>query len=1117
MLYIARSESRAERLADAVAGLDPDVDVILLPAWDCLPYDRFSPSAAVMARRIAALSRLSDAPGAAGRLVVATVEAALQRVSPPETWQAGGYVLDAGARLSAEELKVYLVRAGYVLDDVVDEPGEAAFRGTIDLFPGLADRPIRLRLENGVIGAIDRYDPSTQRSEGEVGQAMLQPVSELVLDADLVRRFLREEPPIAAEEGAAENAWRAHLLTGTPSAPRRAAGLEHALPLFQEQLRSLFDLVPDAPVLLDPEVEERCDGWLDQIAEAFRHRISMPSMPALGDVTPLPVPPPDRLYLDAEAWAAALGQRRVLELTPEAEGAVLVAAEPVPRFIGAADPARALAEYVHTRSTAGDRVVLCGASTAEAQRLSALVQRRLGQPAVACATWRAAETLDPGTIATAVAPLPSGFATEGLAVVAFADAFPPRDAREAAAAIASPLTVAHDLRLGDLVVHPDHGIATLAGLQSIDQQGTPHACLVLEFAEEEKLLVPAADIARLWRYGSADAGVAPDRLSGQSWEKRRAAVEAAIDETARGLVALARSREQQSAPRLVPPAARYRRFAVRFPYAETPDQRTAIAAVLDDLASGRPMNRLVCGDVGFGKTEVAVRAAAAAVMAGKQVALLAPTRILARQHLETFRRRFAGFDVRIEAVMRTSRVAAFREIVKGAADGSIGILIGTHVVASEKLRFQDLGLVIIDEEQRFGQQQKDRIRDISAGLHVLAMSATPIPRTLQSALAGVTDLSIIATPPVRRRPGRTFVVPFEPAVVREALMRERSQGGQSFVVCPRIADLEPMRAQLAELVPDLDLAVAHGRMRADTLEETVLAFADGAHDVLLTTDIIESGLDIPNANTMLVWRADRFGLAELHQLRGRVGRGRRRGIVFLLTERGHRTSAATRKRLETLQTLQGLGAGFAIGTRDLDLRGAGDLLGADQSGHLRLIGTALYQDLLERAMRRARGEPVEEAPMPEMNIGLSYAIPEEYVPEDEVRLNLYSRLAQVTGETPAAEFAEELADRFGPAPDSVTDMLTFVLARAEARDAGIVRVDAGPEGIALMFRRGDPQEQAKRAAQADFPAARCVGERLVVPVDSPAPRQRLALLRRLIASVADGAPPQARQACDARS
>ncbi|MET0338706.1 MAG: DEAD/DEAH box helicase, partial [Caulobacter sp.] len=538
-----------------------------------------------------------------------------------------------------------------------------------------------------------------------------------------------------------------------------------------------------------------------------------------------------------------------------------------------------------------------------------------------------------------------------------------------------------------------------------------------------------------------------------------------IDEAAAKLVALAQARQAKVCDPVAPPKAAYRRFCARFPYPETPDQLAAIDAVLSDLAAGRPMDRLVCGDVGYGKTEVALRAAAAVALSGRQVALAAPTTVLARQHFETFRRRFAGAGVGVAQLSRLVSPAEARRVREGLESGEIKVVIGTHALAGKAVSFDDLGLVIIDEEQKFGAALKEQLRSLSADGHLLTLTATPIPRTLQAAMVGVQDVSVIASPPARRRPIRTFLAPFDPASLRTALMREHRRGGQSFIVAPRIEDLGPLSEQLASATPELSVKIAHGDLPADEVDAAMVAFADGQGDVMLATNIIESGLDVPRANTIIVWRPDRFGLSQLHQLRGRVGRGRTQGVAYLLTPADEELSETARARLATLEAFDRLGSGLAISVRDLDIRGGGDLVGEDQAGHLKLIGAALYQRLLERAVRVARGEAPEGEWSPELNVGAMGGLPPEYCPDPVTRVNLYARLARMADLAEIDAFEEELADRFGEPPQPATDWLASARLGLLARAADVRKVSAGPKGVVLHLGPTHRKDVARRAQQ----------------------------------------------------
>jgi transcription-repair coupling factor (superfamily II helicase) len=712
-------------------------------------------------------------------------------------------------------------------------------------------------------------------------------------------------------------------------------------------------------------------------------------------------------------------------------------------------------------------------------------------------TWREVRDAAPGALLAAAVELDRGWREDGLTAIAAADVLGSRagDPGAARPGAVTAFEEATELHLGDAVIHEAHGLGILRGLETVTAGEIESEAIRVEHAGGATRLVPVEEAHLLWRYGAEAEAVTLDKLDGSSWEKRRTDLDASIAATARQLVRLAAARAQSRAPVLEPPVAQYERFASGFPFTETAHQLRAIEAVRDDLGSGKPMDRLVVGDVGYGKTEVALRAAAIAVLAGKQVALVAPTTVLVRQHFDTFRRRFAPFGVKVAALSRLSTAAEARAAKAAIADGTAHIAMGTQTLAGKSVAFHDLGLVIVDEEQRFGAADKAKLRGLRQGAHMLTLTATPIPRTLQSALVGLQDLSLIATPPARRLPVRTQLAGLTPELVKGALLREKRRGGQSFLVVPRIEDLEPMAARVRALVPDLSIRRAHGRMAAAEADEEMVRFAGGDGDILLATNIIEAGLDIPRANTMLVWRADRFGVAQLHQLRGRVGRGRNRGYFFLLTEAGAEIAEATQKRLRTMEALDQLGAGFAVSARDLDLRGAGELLGEEQSGHLKLIGVDLYQHLLERAIRAARGESTDSW-LPALSLGIGARLPEAWVPEEEVRINLYARLARLGSAEAADAFADELEDRFGTVPQAAQLLLQAAQLRLMAREAGVARIDAGPAAIAFTPRG----RRLERAAAAGLERK---GERYLLREASEAGPARLEAARVVLEALAD--------------
>lgn len=1035
LVYPAATPEAAEALHRALAVLDPAMRSTVFPAWDCFPYDRTPPSRAAMGRRMGVLRWLTD-PQAPPDIIVTTVPALLQRVPPRTVWADAHVDFRTGDAIDLDRAVADLERLGYVMDERVDEPGEAAVRGkVIDLFPAAAGMPCRIEHEDGRITAIRSYDPRTQRTEADAAVLLVDPASEIVSPRGADR---------PAEPGDAQR-----------------------LPEFYPALESLFDYAPDAVILPAGDLDARGAAALARIHEAHDYLRDL-RQSGRGDRLPAS---PERLYLTGPEWQAAAAR------LPAADDGDAIAAEPVPVFFRDGRPQAAFKVYVEAALAAGERVILAGAA-ATLPAFARRCARALGGVPDTAADWAAAKAAT-GPVMLAL-PLAAGCRLPGerLVIVAAADLLGPAIGAGAAAAVRLPGMEHGAFRIGDAVVHAEHGVGILEGLDAVsDPSGAAVDAVRLGYAGGAKRLVPVDEIGALWRYGAEAAGVTLDRLDGSSWIERRTVVEAEIAASATRLAAAMRRRKAQAAPVLKPPRAALARFAARFPYPLTPDQDAAVATVLADLASGHPMDRLVCGDVGYGKTEVALMAAAAVALSGRQVAIAAPTTVLAQQHLRTFTRRFAGFGITVAQLSRLTGTAERRKVRQGLADGSIGVVVGTHALAAKGVTFAALDLVVIDEEQRFGTQEKAKLRALAADGHTLRLTATPIPRTLQASLVGLQDLSLITTPPVARQPIRTVLAPFDAGMVRVSLMREKRRGGQSFVVCPRIEDIAPMTQRLRDIVPELALVVAHGKMPAAEIDAAMVGFADGVGDVLLATNIIESGLDVPAANTMLVWRPDRFGLAQLHQLRGRVGRGAQRGFACLLTEPEKTLPAATEKRLRTLEALSHLGAGFEISARDLDLRGAGDLFGEEQAGHMKLIGTDLYQHLLQRALAGG-GEDAA----PAINLGVRGRLPPDYVPEPEVRLNLYARLDRLADDAAIAAFEDELDDRFGDIPEPVVTLLTLARLRAACRARGIRELDGGPDALAVTFRDGAADAVVPKG---DGPLA-WSGERLIYAVASKA-------------------------------
>ena len=1021
-VFIARSDTRLDRLARFCAGFCAGrVELLALPPWDVLPYDRTAPSAAVVGRRVHALARLASGGARPGVLLLTSADAAMQRVPPPGTWKDVELALKRGDELCPEAFAAALRERGFHGGETVSEPGEAALRGhVVDVFPPGADDPVRLELDGGRIAQIHRFDPVTQRSIKAIDHVLLTPAVEFPLDpADAEGALDSDETPVALPSG---------------------------------RLVPLFDYLRGFTILSDDSLQERWEALREQAQDAWqgsRHA----ARTGAGGV----LPRPDRLFLSV---------RDMCSLTESGSVPVSDAVEvPVPRRVP---------ELIERARGSEVPVVIAGGGAAG--KLAASLTRR-GLPVRHAADWPDAVS---GGVACLDLHIDAGFSTGTVLVL-------PAEQLMRQAGHGSHGLGERDAapRVGDVVVHADHGAARLAGLAAVDADGYAEERLLLRFNGDKELLCHPSELDRIWRYGSEGA---LDRLDGAAWQARKAEMEAEIAGVADRLAAEADARARRQAPAMDPDPAGYERLARRFPYALSPDQADAVDAVLADLRRGSPpTDRLVCGDVGFGKTEVALRAAACVALSGWQVAVIAPTTVLARQHLDTFRRRFAGTEVRVEGLLAAAspRNRAVRE---GIADGSVQVVVGTQGLGASSLGWHRLGLVVVDEEQRLGEELKQSL----SGTHRLLMTATPIPRTMQAAMVGLQEVSVIATAPVLRQPTRTVVAEFDDVLVRDALVREHGRGGQSFVVCPRIADLSAMADRLAALAPGLRVTVAHGRMKAEELEDAVVGFAGGAGDVLLATDIIEAGLDIPRANTIVITQPDRFGLAQLHQMRGRVGRGGRRGTAFLLTEPGRKLAAATRARLHALAVQSHLGAGVAISAADLDQRGAGELFGDKQAGHVSALGTELYQDLLLRALDARRGKK-PPAPVPELNVGLTGCIPAEMVPEADLRISLYRRVARMRDAATVDDFAEEMHDRFGATPDELRHLLALVRLRCQCVAAGVARLDAGPRGAA--FRLHDP-------AGLDALARRVGGavkeERVVVAAEGNTASARVAALAGLL-------------------
>ena len=1059
LAVICRDGQRMAALSRALSFFGPDLEVMEFPAWDSQPYDRVSPNAAVVAQRMTALSRLVRTKGRdRPSVLLTTINAALQRLPAREFVATHALSVAPGNVIGMAGIVEWLELNGYLRASTVREPGEYAVRGGIlDLFPPGMDMPVRLDFFGDALETIKTFDAQTQLSELPMRGLDLVPVAEFQLVTETIRRF---RTGYIEQFGATTPD---DLLYEAVSEGRRYTGMEHWLPLFHTGMETLFDYLPETPLALEHLDEDAAHERFAQINDYYDARTEALKQGVTPPYKPLP---PDKLYLTEEEWRAQLDKVARARLTPfnepETANVIDIGAHAGHNFSAErndpkANVFEAVSQHVMTLQAKGKRVAIALWSEGARERMSTVLADHKLHNLKSVASWPAALALPKHTVALGVLGIESGFETEEAAFISEQDILgdrlvrPRRAQRRADNFIAEATSLAP----GDLVVHVDHGIGRFVGLQAIEAAGAPHDCLEIHYAEGAKLYLPVENVDLLSRYGSEETNVELDRLGGGNWQARKAKMKARILAIAGDLIKIAAERQLREAPKLTVTPGAYDEFCAGFPYEETEDQLTAIESTIADLAKGRPMDRLVCGDVGFGKTEVALRAAFDVAINGKQVAVVVPTTLLARQHYKTFSERFRGFPVNVAQASRLVSSSDLAAAKAGIADGNVDIIVGTHALLGRGIKFKDLGLLIVDEEQHFGVSHKEKLKQLRAEVHVLTLSATPIPRTLQLALTGVRDLSIIASPPVDRLAVRTFVSPFDPVTIREALLREKYRGGQSFYVCPRIEDLAGAKDFLEKNVPEVRVAVAHGQMPPTVLDDIMSAFYDGKYDVLLSTTIIESGLDIPTANTLIVHRADMFGLSQLYQLRGRVGRSKLRAYaLFTLPEKKPITPQAER-RLKVLQSLDTLGAGFQVATHDLDIRGAGNLLGEEQSGHIKEVGFELYQQMLEEAVVSLKAgitAPVEDRWAPQITIGTPVLIPDDYVADLSVRLALYRRLADIEDEREIDAFAAELVDRFGKLPKEVDHLLQVVGIKALCRQANIEKVDAGPKGVVLAFR-----------------------------------------------------------------
>ncbi len=1066
LVFVARDGARLQRLGNIVGQMLPGHPVLTLPAWDCLPYDRVSPNTVSVAARMNTLAALSN-PATRGAIVLTAANALVQLLPPRRIVAEMSFAAEAGAVVSRKELIEWAAVNGYLRVPNVREAGEFAVRGgLVDLFPAGHEAPLRFDFFGSILETIRTFDPDTQRSTGSLAAISLVPMSEIILTEQTIRAFRRNYT----------NSFGGHTVNDALytaiSAGHRFAGAEHWLAFFYPEMNALTDYCAKAPFVFDDQCREAIVERRAQVNDYYQARLDTRSRDAADSgagSAGAPYNPiePSLLYDMQTPVYRLSGSREAIQFSNFLS--VDDNSIPVKNMGGRLPPSFAaerraadtnLFEALITRldQATGKKkktIIACWSEGTRERMSQVLADHGLERLRMA-QSWLDATATATGTTALVILGLESGFETENTLVLSEQDILGERLIRKRGKKPANALTQASSLAAGDFVVHIEHGIGRFIGLKAIMALGAPHDCVEIEYGRGDKLYLPVENIELLTRYGEGGADRQLDRLGGVAWQAKKSKLKKRIRDMAEQLIRIAANREMSRAEPIQTQGGLYDEFATRFAYEETEDQLSAIDTVMEDLASGRVMDRLVCGDVGFGKTEVALRAAFSVALSGRQVAVVVPTTLLARQHFKTFKERFAGLPVEVAQASRLVTAAEMKKVRTGLSEGKIDIVIGTHALLAKSIKFYDLGLLVIDEEHHFGVGHKERLKELKSNVHVLTLSATPIPRTLQMALSGVRDLSLLATPPLDRLAVRTFISPFDALSVREALLREKYRGGQAFYVVPRITDQAEIAEFLEHHVPEISFVVANGQMAAGELDDIMNAFYEGRYDVLVATSIVESGLDIPNANTLIVHRADMFGLAQLYQIRGRIGRSKVRAYAVFTVPANRRLSESASRRLQVLQSLESLGAGFQLASHDLDIRGAGNLLGEEQSGHIREVGFELYHSMLEEAVASLRdggGDKESEGDWsPQISLGMPVMIPESYVPDLQVRMQLYRRLGELSQAEEIDGFGAELIDRFGAMPEEVAALLKVVLLKSLCRAANVEKVDAGPKGAVVALR-----------------------------------------------------------------
>ena len=1053
---------------DILSFIAPEIEVLTFPNWDTVPYDRVSPNVNILSKRIETLSKLALDPNPKHkRLILTTIGAVIQKLPPKKIFLNARKTVKVGDKLNFDDFIHYVSINGYLRVEQVMESGEYAVRGDIiDIFPSGASKPIRIDLFDDEVERLRIFEVETQRSIGELKFYNFDSANEVVLDKNTIKTFRSKYREEFGAQGIKDEIYE------SISEGKKYIGMENWLPFFYEDnLPSIFEYIPNANIILGTDTENALNAKIDAIVDHYNSRTEALQIKDTAEIDRYRPVPPSTIFLSKDEFCNILKNKDIIYFS----NLHMPANDSIVNYNAISQKNFASLKNINNLSVYQDlksefyinkhkkRIICCYTPGSMNRMHSLLVENDFKNLHISPSFDDATKMAQNGKIVLVLLDIQHGFSSDEYFIVTEQDIWGERKNIRTTKKISAENLISDisSLNIGEFVVHIEHGIGRFDGLENITTDGIAHDCLKLIYANNDKLYVPVENIDVITRYGAEDSDVSLDVLGGSAWEAKKAKVKEKIKDIAEKLIKIAAERRTKKAEIFIPERSLYEEFCTRFSYSETDDQINAINDVIKDLSLGTPMDRLICGDVGFGKTEVAIRAAFTVATGGAQVALIVPTTLLARQHYLNFKERLKGFPIKVKMLSRLVGSKEAKNIKNELKDGSLEIVIGTHALLSKDVEFCNLGLLIVDEEQHFGVQHKEKLKQLKSDVHILTLTATPIPRTLQLSLTGVKQLSIIATPPIDRLAARTFVMPFDKMMIKEAIYREKYRGGQVFFVCPRVSDIIQIEPKIREIAPDVKIAIAHGQMPVSHLEEVMSDFSDGKADILLSTTIIESGIDMPNVNTMIIYRSDMFGLAQLYQLRGRIGRSKKRGYCYFTIPNQKTLSTVAQKRLDILQALNQLGAGFSLANHDLDIRGAGNILGVEQSGHIKDVGVALYHHLLEAEINRIKhnnDENVNTTQTTESKdwsvqilTGVPIIIPESYVADLGVRLGLYKRIGSLKTNEELKDIREELIDRFGDIPNEVENLLKTVEIKQLAYLSNIEKIDAGAKGFLVSF------------------------------------------------------------------